>query len=152
MGGRGDLGLVMTARVLPCAIFLFTRYTDQELARHRGVLNRLASGAGLTDDEVEDSVGEGVNGLLGLAILGVLGCAASIWLSQHVSALPFSVLTGVCSGLFTAAGALATIYSARMMWRRPSLTPRQSDFWVAMACGLLAGALVTAARLAAIQP
>lgn len=148
MGGRADPGLVMTARVLPCAILVFTRYTDKELARHRRTLTQLARGTDVPVDEVEDSIVESLQGLGGLAILGGLSAAASLWVSTHAAHVPFSVLGAVSIGVLAFAGTLAAVYGARLAWRRPRLMPRHSDFWVAVGFGLLATLLVLAGRLA----
>ncbi|HEV8556526.1 MAG TPA: hypothetical protein VGR06_09050 [Actinophytocola sp.] len=149
MGGRADLGLVVTARFLPCAILLFSRYSAEDLALHRRTLRRISRGDDLPDDEVEDSIIEGTQGLGGLAIGGVILGAVFIWASGHALYVPFSVLGAVSTGVLTFAGTLAAIYGARAMWRRPRLLPRRRDFWIAAGCGLLAAALVLAARLTA---
>jgi hypothetical protein len=148
MGGHADPGLVVTARVLPCAIMLFTRYSDKELARHRHTLDAAARGADIPVDEVGDSIIEGAQGLSGLAILSGLVCAASIWVSRRAAYVPFSVLGAVSVGVLGFACLLAAIYGARVMWRHPRLMPRHSDFWVAAGCGILIAFLVLNARLA----
>lgn len=149
MGGPADPGLVLTARVLPCAVVLFSRYTGKELARHRRTLIGIARGAEVAVDEAEDSIIEGTQGLIGVAIMGTILSAAAVWLSQHAAYTAFSVLAAAGIGVLAFTGMLAAIYGARVLWRRPRLTPRRSDFWIAVGCGVLAGGLVLAARLAA---
>jgi hypothetical protein len=83
MGGRTDPGLVMTAHVLPCAFMVFTKYSGKELARHRGTLTRLARGGEVPDDEIHDSIVEGLQGLGGLTMLGALLTAVFLWVSQR---------------------------------------------------------------------
>ncbi|MBP2328024.1 UDP-N-acetylmuramyl pentapeptide phosphotransferase/UDP-N-acetylglucosamine-1-phosphate transferase [Kibdelosporangium banguiense] len=147
MGGRGDPGVVMTARVLPLAVLVFSRYSDTELARYRGTLTELAHDAEVSDQQAHDSLLEGLQGLGGLTILGGLLSAIFIWASQHMAYVPMSVLTAMSTGLMGFAGTLAAIYGARLTWRRPALRPRRVDFWLAVAPGLLITAGVLAGRL-----
>lgn len=147
MGGRGDPGMVITARVLPLAALVFSRYSDKELARHRRTFADLAHDVEVSDQRVEDSLVEGLQGLTGLTILGGLLSAVFIWLSQRTAYVPMSVLAAMSTGLMGFGGALAAIYGARLTWRRPALRPRRTDFWLAVVVGLLVTAGVMAARL-----
>lgn len=149
MDGRGDPGMVMTARVLPLAVLVFSRYSDRELARHRETLTALAHDAEVSDQETHDSLVEGLQGLGGLTILGGLLSAMFIWVSQHTAYVPMSVLAAMSTGLLAFAGTLAATYGARLTWRRPALRPRRIDFWMAIALGLLITAGVLTARLTA---
>ena len=74
-------GLGLTARVFPCSVIVFTRHSNKDLARHRHSLCEVAHGAVLPEDEVEDSIFQGVQGLLGVTIVGGLLCAVCPWLS-----------------------------------------------------------------------
>lgn len=141
-----DPGIAVTARVLPLAVLVFSRYSDTELARHRGTLTELAHDADVSDEEAHDSLLEGVQGLGGLTILGGLLGAMFIWLSQYTAYVPMSVLAAMSTGLLGFAGFLAAIYGARLTWRRPALRPRRTDFWLAVAVGLLLAAWVLAFR------
>ncbi|SEP64925.1 hypothetical protein SAMN05216188_10169 [Lentzea xinjiangensis] len=149
MGRRGDPGMVVTARVLPLAVLVFSRYSDRELTRHRGTLTALAHGAEVSDQEVHDSLVEGTQGLSGLTMLGGLLSALFIWVSQRAAHVPMAVLTAMSAGMMGFAGALAATYGARLTWRRPALRPRRADFRVALAVGLLVAAWVLAGRLTA---
>lgn len=147
MGGRADPGLVMTAHVLPCAFMVFTRYSGKELAHHRGTLTRLARGGEVSDDEVEDSIVEGLQGLCGLTMLGALLAAAFLWVSQRAAYVPLSVLAAMSTGTMGFSGTLAAVYGARLEWRKPALRPRRADFWLALGLGLLVTAVILMARL-----
>jgi hypothetical protein len=148
MCGRGDPGMLTTARVLPLAVLVFSRYSDEELARHRATLTDLAHDVEVPAEEIEDSLVEGLQGLGGLTILGGLLGAVSIWMSGRVAYVPMSVLTALSAGVLGFGGALATIYCARLAWPWPALRPRRADFWLAVVTGLLVTAFVLAARLA----
>ncbi|WP_434453528.1 hypothetical protein [Lentzea sp. E54] len=141
--------MVITACVLPLAVIVFSTYSDQELARHRGTLTELAHDAEVSDDDAEDSLIEGLQGLGGLTILGALLGAVFIWVSKRAAYGPMSVFAALSAGVMGFGGALATIYGARLTWRRPALRPRRTDFWLAVALGLLITAFVLAGRLTA---
>ncbi|MET9634182.1 hypothetical protein ABZX92_42690 [Lentzea sp. NPDC006480] len=143
-----DPGLVLTARVLPLAVLAFSTYSDEELARHRATLTELAHHAEVPEQEAHDSLVEGLQGLGGLAILGGTLCAMFVWLSQRAAYLPMSVLAAVSTGVLGFAGMLAAIYGARLTWRGIAPRPRRTDFWLAVALGLLGAAFVLAGRLA----
>lgn len=148
MGGRGDPGMVMTARVLPLAVLVFSTYSARELARHRGTLTELAHDAEVPDQEAHDSLLEGLQGLGGLTILGGLLGAVFIWVSGRAAYVPMSVLAAVSTGVLGFGGTLAAIYGARLTWRRPALRPRRADFWLAVVSGLLITAFVLGGLLA----
>lgn len=142
-----DPGIAVTARVLPLAALVFSSYSDAELARHRGTLTALAHDAEVSDQEAHDSLLEGLQGLGGLTILGGLLSAIFIWLSQRTAYVPMSVLAAMSTGLLGFAGFLTAIYGARLTWRRPALRPRRTDFWLALAVGLLLATWAMAVRI-----
>jgi hypothetical protein len=146
-GRQVDLGLLVAARVLPCAVAVFSTYTDKELARHRTVLTRAARGEEDSVETLHDSLVEGAQGLAGLATVSGLVCAVAIWVSRGIGYLPLSVLGALATGGMVFAGTLAAIYMARMEWPFMRSVPRRSDFWAALIWGLFAVVLVLGGRL-----
>jgi hypothetical protein len=143
----GHPGLAVTARVLPLAALVFSRYSEQELARHRGTFADLAHDVEVPDEDVGDSLTEGLQGLGGLTILGGVFGAFFLWLSQRTAYVPLSVLASVSMGVMGFGGGLGAIHGARLVWPWPALRPRRADFWVAVAVALLTTAFVLGGRL-----
>jgi hypothetical protein len=143
-----DLGLLVTARALPCAVAVFSTYTDKELARHRTVLTRAAHGEPDSSEGLADSLVEGTQGLSGLAIACGVVATIALWASRRVGYVPLSVLVALAGGALGFAGMLAAIYGARIGWRVARSVPRPSDFWAALSCGLVMAVVILAGRLA----
>jgi UDP-N-acetylmuramyl pentapeptide phosphotransferase/UDP-N-acetylglucosamine-1-phosphate transferase len=150
MGGQVDLGLLVTARVLRCAVAVFSTCTDMELARHRRVLMRAAYGEPDSSEELADSLVEGTQGLGGLAIACGVVATIALWASRRVGYVPLSVLVSLAGGALGFAGLLAAIYGARIGWRVVRSVPRPGDFWVALSCGVVMAVGILAGRFAGV--